>query len=146
MSSPAEICAYIEGRVLSVLLSVAKSRHYYDFSKNDDVRNKHIFAVLPGSGTPLATTTKTSTIQQDFQVRISREYEEKQNNDESLRAAIASLYDDGELILKAIKQARPSSIMIIGDPSFSEPEVDDAKKAASIVFTYPITYRKSIGS
>lgn len=146
MSSAAEIVAYLESKIEIALPSIQKSRHYYDLSKNDDVKNRYIYAVRPGEGAPNQGTIGKVTIQQEFEIQISREYEEKTNNDLSLRAAIEALFNDGEAVLFQVKTGRPASIILIGDPSFSAPEVDDSKKTASITFTFPILYRKNIRS
>lgn len=140
------LITYLEESVQSAIPTISKSKHYYDFNKNDSVKNNHIFAVRPSSARNTPGTIRSVTIEQDFEIEISRDYIEKSTDDSSLRNAIDEIYQDNEKIIREISLRRTTlqNILFIGQPSFERPEVNENQKSVSITFTYPVTYRKSI--
>jgi hypothetical protein len=140
----AEVITLIETAVGASVPLLIASRNYYDLEKNDGVKNSYIYAVRPGSASPVAGVTRSVTVEQDFEFEVSREFIEKANTDIAIREAVEQIYLDNELILKEVSLRRSGNILKVGDPSFSAPEINQIQKSVSIVFTYPITYRKSI--
>lgn len=144
MSNVSTIQAHIESVLESSLTGAKKSRHFYDFNKNDDVKNSYIYAVRPMSASATTGTLRSATIRQEFEIEIAREYQETGSNDEPLRSAILSLHNDNELVLASLLSSRPLGTILIEVPSISEPQIDDRRKSVSLIFTYPITYRKEL--
>lgn len=139
-----EILTHFETVIEAQIPSIKKSRHYYGTGKTDDINNGHTYAIRPGSGSPVSGTLRSVTLEQDFELEITKEYIEKGVNDSSLRAAIETLIANHELVLASIPFHTITAVKKINHPSFSAPEVDAEKKSVSITFTYPITYSKSI--
>lgn len=141
-----DIVSFLETSVQSAIPSITKSKHYYNFNKNDAVRNEFVFAVRPGRASSVNGVTRSVTVQQDFEIQISRDYVEKSSDDLSLRAAIDLIYRDNETIFRevSLRKGAVSAVLMVGIPSFDQPDVNENQKSVSIVFTYPITYRKSI--
>ena len=144
MSSVGTILTFIEESIELVVPEITKSSHYYSFLDNPDSRNNHIYAVRPSSASSSVGVTNHSTITQDFDIQIARDYFDHPADDTKLREAVELIYVDAEKILKELSLRKNATILIVQPPSFGQPEVDPKNKFVSITFTYPITYRKSI--
>lgn len=140
----ADVITLIENAVTVAVPALVKSRNYYDLNKNDGAKNSYIYAVRPGSASPTSGVTRSATLEHEFEIELSKEYLEIGSNDIAIRAAVEAIYLDNELILKEITLRRTGNILKVGEPSFSAPEINQTQKSVSIIFTYPITYRKSI--
>lgn len=141
-----EVLEYIESSVQTALPGIQKSRHYFNFSKNDSVKNNYIFAVRPGNANSVNGTLRSVTMSQDFEIEISRDYIENSSDDLPVRRAIDAIYADNEKILKEISLRKTTvvSILAVKEPSYSTPVINENTKSVSITFTYPVTYRKAI--
>jgi hypothetical protein len=139
-----EVITLIENAVTVSVPLLVKSRNYYDFNKNDGARNAYIYAVRPASASSVSGVIRSATIEQEFEVELSKEFVDTGSTDQSIRDAIEAIYLDNELILKEITLRRSGNILKVGEPSYSAPEINQNQKSVSITFTYPITYRKSI--
>lgn len=144
MSSPKEIMEFIEAGIKNAVPTLMASRHFYDLEKNDGVKNGYIYAIRPSSASPTQGTVRSVTLEQDFEIQIEREFIEKGSNDIAIREAVDRIYSDNELIMKEISLRKAASILLIKEPSFSAPSINQSQKTVSIVFTYPIIYRKQI--
>ena len=144
MSSPKEVLDFIEQSIKVAVPGLLASRNFYDLEKNDGVKNGYIFALRPGSASPAGGVVRSVTLEQDFEIEIEREFIEKGSSDVAIREAVEKIYSDNELIMKEISLRKAASILIIKEPSFSAPKINQNQKAVSIVFTYPIIYRKQI--
>lgn len=144
MSSPKEILEFIESSIKLAVPALMPSRHFYDLEKNDGVKNGYIFAIRPGSASPSQGVVRAVTLEQDFEVEIEREFVEKGSTDVAIREAVERIYSDNELIMKEVSLRKAASVLIIKEPSFSAPKINQSQKTVSIVFTYPIIYRKQI--
>ncbi len=140
------ILTFIETSVEAALPSIAKSKHYYDLNKNDAVKNGYVYSVTPGSGSNVPGTLRHVTIEQDFEITISRDYIENTSNDINLRTAVDSIYQDNETIIReiALRKTTVANVLRVAEPSFTAPIVNENQKSVSVTFTYPITYRKPI--
>jgi hypothetical protein len=140
----AEVITLIETAVGASVPLLVASRNYYNLEKNDGVKNAYIYAVRPGSASSVAGVIRSATLEQEFEIEIAREFIEKATTDLAIREAVEQIYLDNELILKEITLRRSGNILKVGEPSYSAPEINQNQKSVSIIFTYPITYRKSI--
>lgn len=138
------IITLIETAVGDVAPSLVASRNYYDLDKNDGARNNYIYAVRPGSASAVSGVIRSATIEQDFELEISKEFKDIGNTDQNIRDAVEAIYLDNELIFSELIHKRAASLIKVSQPSFSAPEVNQTQKRVSIIFTYPITYRKAI--
>jgi hypothetical protein len=139
-----EVLSHFETKVEEAIPTIRKSRQYYNTSSVDDVNNGHTYAVRPGSASPTSGTLRSVTIEQEVELQITKEYVEKGATDQSIRAAVETLMLNHEAVLNIISFHSISGVQIIQHPSFSAPEIDEARKLVSITFTYPVIYRKFI--
>lgn len=139
-----DIISFIEASIELVVPTISKSKNYYDFVSNGDNKNNHIYAVRPGSASSSVGVTRYSTITQEFEVQLARDYFDHPADDVKLRAAVELINIDAEAILKELSLRKNLCILIVQPPSFGAPDIDAKNKVVSITFTYPITYRKSI--
>jgi hypothetical protein len=141
-----EIIAFIEASIENAIPSIKQSKHYYDLDKNDSVRNNHIYAVRPSSARSVSGAIRSVTMEQEFEIEISRDYVENGSSDAALRNAINLVYQDNEKILREIslRKTTINNVLKVSEPSFDAPKVNDKQKSVSITFSYPITYRKPI--
>lgn len=139
-----EVITLIENGVSASVITLSKSKNYYDLEKNDGEKNRYVYAIRPGSASPVTGVTRSATLEQDFELEISRKFTEVHATDTAIREAIEIIYQDNEKILKELSLRRSGNILKVGEPSFSAPEINQTQKFVSITFTYPITYRKQI--
>ena len=135
---------FLETSINLAIPGLSASRNFYDLDKNDGVKNSYIYAIRPGSASPVSGVVKSVTIEQDFEVEFEREFVEKATNDIAIREAVERIYSDNELLMKEVSKRRAPSVLNIKEPNFSAPKINQNQKAVSIVFTYPITYRKQL--
>jgi len=138
------ILGFIEASVEAATPSLVKSKNYYDLNKNDGNNNAFIYAVRPSSASPISGVTRSATIEQDFELEIVKEFTGIGNTDQSIRDAVEAIYEANEAAIEKLAYKSLNAIIKVGEPSFSAPSVNDNQKYVSIVFTYPITFRKSI--
>lgn len=139
-----DITTHFETVVEAQVEGITKSRHYYGTNQTDGLNNGHIYAVRPGRGTPVSGTLRNVTLEQEFELEISKKYIERAVGDSEIRDAIETIVQNHEAICAAISFHSINAVKQIKHPSFSAPEVDAEKKRVSITFTYPVTYQKSI--
>ena len=141
-----EVLSFIEASVLNALPGIQKSKNYYNFSKNGNIKSDYIFAVRPGTASIVNGTLRSVTMSQDFEIEISRDYIENGSDDMAIRKAIDLIYSDNEKILKEVSLRKTDvvNIVLVQGPSFSQPTINENTKSVSITFTYPVTYRKPI--
>lgn len=144
VSSVANIIAFLESSVELSSPALAKSKHYYDFSKNPTTRDKHIYAIRPGAASVVDGTLKSITVRQDFFLEISRDFFLSEADDNKLRETIDAIYADNEKIQKEISFRRLDEILKINPPSFDAPIMNENGRSVSIIFTYEIFYRKGV--
>lgn len=144
VSSPKDIIEFIELSIRESVPNLVASRHFYDLEKNDGSRNGYIYAVRPGNASPSQGSVRSVTMEQEFELEIEREFLEKGSNDLAIREAVDRIYSDNELIMKEISLRRAPSVLLVKEPNFSAPKINQTQKTVSIVFTYPIIYRKQI--
>jgi hypothetical protein len=139
-----EVVTFFESGIETAVPALKKSKFYYDFDRNPGTKNNYIYAVTPGPASPVDGTIRHVTMQQDFVVQIARDYSGSENNDESVRDAIETIFSDSELIMKEVSLRKDANILVIQSPSFERPEIHQDGRSVSISFTYPVIYRKSI--
>jgi hypothetical protein len=144
VSSAQEAVELLENAIKRVVPLLIASRNYYDLEKNDGVKNAYVFAIRPSSASPVTGVTRSVTIEQEFELEIEREFLEKGSTDLAIREAVERIYNDNELIIKEVSHSKTTNILKVGEPSFSAPKINQNEKTVSIVFSYPITYRKQI--
>jgi hypothetical protein len=141
MSNVSAVVEFIATKISGLATPPIASRHFYDLSKNDGVKNSFIYAIRPGSADPVSGPVGRRTFEQDFEIEFAKEFKELSTNDEAIRDCVESIHQFGEGLMAAMV-GRPvnSNILLIKDPSFSKPEVDQNRKSVSITYTYQIQH------
>lgn len=139
-----DIVTFFEASIETAVLTLKKSKFYYDLEKNPGTKDNYVYAVRPGSGSPVDGTIRSTTLRQDFEVEISRDFFGAEVSDVAIRAAVNQIFEDIEKITKEVAYRRTASILLIESPSFDAPVLNQNGRSVSVTFTYPVTYRKSI--
>ena len=143
-STVGRIIEFLETSILLASPALTKSKHYFDFEKNPSTLDLNIFAVRPSRGSSSEGVTRSITINQDFEIEISREYYSSEADDFKLRETIDEIFKDNEKIQKEISLRKNTEILQILPPSFDAPRINENGRSVSITFTYPIIYRKGV--
>jgi hypothetical protein len=143
-SAVERIITFLESVIATVGPTLSPSKHYYDFELNPSTRDDRIFAVRPGRASSIEGTTKSVTINQEFEIELARDFFGSEANDLELRKAINAIYYDNEKIMKELSMSRSEDILNILPPSFDAPKINENGRSVSVVFNYPIIYRKSV--
>lgn len=143
-SAVSEVLKMIEDAIKTATPMIYPSRNFYDLTKNDGIKNAYIYAIRPTGASSVKGVTRFITVEHDFEIELVKEFIEKGSTDQSIRDAIESIYSDAELIMREISYRRSGNILVVGEPSFSEPQINQNQKSVSIIFKYPITYRKGV--
>lgn len=143
-SAVGKILTFLEESIELASPALTKSKHYFDFEKNPSTGESHIYAVRPARGSSTDGVTRSVTITQDFEIEISRDYYSSEADDIKLRETIDEIYKDNEKIQKEISLRKNADILQIAPPSFDAPKINENGRSVSIIFTYPVTYRKGV--
>lgn len=142
MSKEKEILDLLEARIATIPGAPIPSRHYYDLSKNDNVKNTFIFAVTPGGSSNVEGTTRSFTTEQNFALEVSSEYIEKESNDIQIRESVEKIESFVQsFTLSLATMPRVQSIFLIKPPEKSDPVINQNIKSVSRTYTFAITYR-----
>jgi hypothetical protein len=144
VSKIGEIVTFLEQQIELVLPTIKKSPNYYNLKNNSGAHNNYIYAVLPGNANPVSGTIKSATYQQEFSIRITKDFIDRPHSDDKLREVIEQIYEDNEKIMDAVALRRSPTILVIEPPTIDRPEVQETEKSVSVTFSYSIQYRKSI--
>jgi hypothetical protein len=102
-----------------------KLRRVYAPELNDFRTGENAFAVKHLSASSADTTLRFYTLDHLFEVILSRSFVERLSDDE-IQIAINDLYDQADKLLVKFfisKLGIPANVMIVDQPSLSEPEV-----------------------
>lgn len=144
MSSVNDVISFIETNIVSVIPAIKQSPNYYNVGDNDNLSINHSYSVRPGNAGPISGTTNSATYEQEFEIEITRRYNDSRSGDSNLRSVIETLYIDHQTITKQLSLRRSAPILIVGVPSKSAPAIDEKNKFVSIIFNYPIQYREVV--
>lgn len=123
-----------------------KLRYFRDLDKNDERTFDKGYYVVIGSGTPVDSVINSYTIDQDFDIILTRVNPRHETSDDGTIEIIKELHDYAEDIMQLLSttNASNSNVCLIGEPSFSEPEILKDGKYINLTFSFIIKYRKKL--
>lgn len=130
--------------VEAVIPEYKKAAHVWIREKNTD--KKPTIAVRPGSGASTAGTNRAVTIDQSFELELTRTWKPQAGlKGTDLDAQILQMQEDHEKVWKKIFQRRfnadPSVVLVVSAFDISSPEVDNENNTVSLLVTYQVVYR-----
>lgn len=133
----------IENYVTAIAPTYQKSQYVWDSSLNSDSKTKAYYAVRPGSGTFIAGTCRTVTLEQDFTLEIGDVYRNKKDNDADADEKIYDIYLIHETIYKAVMMDNFNvpRVLVVSNFTLDDPQVDKENKSVKIEATFTIKYR-----
>jgi len=133
---------YVEAE--AVIPEYKKAPHVWLREKNTD--KKPLIAVRPGSGASTSGTNRAVTIDQSFEVELTRTWKPQAGlKGSDLDAQILQMQEDQEKVWRRIFQRRfnaePSVVLVVSAFDISSPEVDNENNTVSLLVTYQVVYR-----
>lgn len=118
----------------------------YDTAKNNFRNNKKRYAVIPLAGTSVNTITKVYSMIQQFEIIITNEYVNR-DDDTAQRDVMFDLYDQADEIFKEVYR-RPNGlsaiVLNIQNININDPEFFDDSSVAVLRFQLGVTYRNAV--
>jgi len=145
MSYVEEIVSGIETKIVNILgASYKKSDFVYFVEKTNTKTSNDIFRVSMGSGKRVEGSLRTTTIQQEFYVQLTKQFTLKGDTDVDLRTKIFEIYDDHEKLYKEslFGNFDVQRVVLISEFDISGPEIDLENSTITIGATYIINYRQ----
>lgn len=140
-SITAAICDLIES-----LLDRDKSRYTYDIGKNPGNDPASTYAVRPGTLDTVAGTTKSTWVDQSFEVEFAEQYVNAPGDDEQLQDLVLKLFDDFQTFWGEAHRSKfgVDGVQCVTNFSGDAPTIDTANKVASLTMRFTVKYRTEV--
>lgn len=147
MPSVAElIMDQIEVHINTLLPSYDKSPFVYSLELNNRKTSKQVYSIRPGSALNVQSVTRAITLDQVFEVYLSKAYTNVSQNDLSLQEKVLEIMADHETLYKEVflRRLAGGEVMIVQGVDLLDPEIDFDNHFVSITASYTVKYRNSI--
>ena len=147
MPSVAEtIIDQIEVHINTLLPDYKKSPFVYALELNNRKTSSQVYSIRPGSALNVQSNTRAITLDQVFEVYLSRSFVKSNQNDESLQRKILEISEDHETLYREVflRRLTGGEVLIVQGVDILDPEIDFENDFVSITASYTIKYRNSI--
>lgn len=132
-------------RTATGLLVTDRLRFIFDVEKNDSRTVDDGFGVRYLGGFSASTVNKFYTIDQSFEIILTKRIPRQQDDDDAL-GSFNTLFDRADLIFKEIldTQIDLSFVLLVSEPSMDEPEILQDGSYAVLRLQVTVKYRQSL--
>lgn len=142
-----QIVDAFETEVASILGGTYKELRYkYDIEQNNFNTNDKRYGVRPLFGETVSGVLCHYTMDQEFEVTITRRFTNKYNDD-SLQTAVLETADKFDDIFKSIKSSKlgiPSIVILVSGFTMDEPEIFDENNVVALRANFTVRYRQKL--
>ena len=140
-----DIVTQMKAQIAENIPSRGESRYVWSLESNSYKTNRDLFAVRPLGASSVAGTNKTITLDQDFEVVLSTQFQNKGDNDASLQEAIFALHQDAETLYRFAYQRKFNidRVLVVNSVEIAEADIDNENNIVSVASRFNIKYRTS---
>lgn len=142
-----QIIEAIESQCSKHLVTYQKLKYVYDVQKNTFKGNPKKYGVRPLGASETDGVIRASTLDQNFQIILTDNYVNAQDNDQGLQDTVKDLFskmNDLEKQLFKSKLGLSSIVLFTSLESIDEPEIFEEDKIAVLRAEFLVKYRTNL--